>query len=77
MTGYRIEIEGKEEAVAVEAVPPIEIEAKEEESVNETVATVPVIATDDTIAPADDSSATDEEATAPLEIVEASVEESK
>ncbi len=77
LTGYRIEIEGKEEAVAVEAVPPIEIEAKEEESVNETVATVPVIATDDTIAPADDSSATDEEATAPLEIVEASVEESK
>jgi len=77
LTGYRIEIEGKEEAVAVEAVPPIEIEAKEEESVNETVATVPGIATDDTIAPADDSSATDEEATAPLEIVEASVEESK
>ena len=77
LTGYRIEIEGKEEAVAVEAVPPIEIEAKEEESVNETVATVPVIATDDTIAPADDSSATDEEATAPLEIIEAPVEESK
>ena len=77
LTGYRIEIEGKEEAVAVEAVPPIEIEAKEEESVNETVATVPVIATDDTIAPADDSSTTDEEATAPLEIIEAPVEESK
>lgn len=77
LTGYRIEIEGKEEAVAVEAIPPIEIEAKEAASTNETVATVPVIATDDAIAPADDSSATDEEATAPLEIIEAPVEESK
>ncbi len=77
LTGYRIEIEGKEEVVAVEAVPPIEIEAKEAESVNETVATVPVIATDDTVAPADDSSTTDEEATAPLEIVEAPIEDTK
>ncbi len=70
LTGYRIEIEGREDA-SVEAVPIPEVEAKEATSSDQTPISVSAsasVTTDDT--KSEDASTKDEELTTPVEIVE-------
>lgn len=78
LTGYRIEIEGKEEPKTLEIAPLAEIEAKEAVSADQANVNTPIpVTTTDDNQKSEDASTTDEELVTPVEIVEAPIEEKK
>jgi len=67
LTGYRIEIEGKEEALEVD--PNLEVEAKESISIEQSTADIPGEITESVeVEKSEDASTNDEQATTPVEI---------
>lgn len=67
LTGYRIEIEGKEEALEVD--PNLEVEAKESISIEQSTADIPGEITESVeVEKSEDASSNDEQATTPVEI---------
>ena len=67
LTGYRIEIEGKEEALEVD--PNLEVESKESISIEQSTADIPGEITESVeVEKSEDASTNDEQATTPVEI---------